>query len=113
MVRALATGEVALKDWGKLVGKEVFIALLLGTTMAAAVSVVAGIRAPEIVVVVALSMVCIVLVGSVFGLLLPFIFTRLKLDPAAASAPLITSVSDITGVIIYFSIATWYLSDTI
>lgn len=110
MVRALATGEVALKDWAKLVGREVFIALLLGTTMAAAVSLVAGVRAPEIVVVVAISMVCIVLVGSVFGLLLPFIFTRLKLDPAAASAPLITSISDISGVIIYFSIATWYLS---
>lgn len=110
MVRALATGEVALKDWAKLVGKEVFIALLLGITMAAAVSLVAGVRAPEIAVIVAVSMVCIVLVGSVFGLLLPFIFTRLKLDPAAASAPLITSVSDISGVIIYFSIATWYLS---
>lgn len=110
MVRALATGEVALKDWAKLVGKEVFIALLLGVTMAAAVSLVAGVRAPEIAAIVAVSMVCIVLVGSVFGLLLPFIFTRLKLDPAAASAPLITSVSDISGVIIYFSIATWYLS---
>lgn len=110
MVRALATGEVALKDWAKLVGKEVFIALLLGVTMAAAVSLVAGVRAPEIAVVVAVSMVCIVLVGSVFGLLLPFIFTRLRLDPAAASAPLITSISDISGVIIYFSIATWYLS---
>jgi magnesium transporter len=46
--------------------------------------------------------------GSLIGMLLPFIFTKLKLDPAAASAPLITSIADITGVMIYFTIASWY-----
>ncbi len=40
---------------------------------------------------------------------LPFLLTRLKLDPATASAPLITSLADIAGVMIYSSIATWYL----
>jgi magnesium transporter len=40
---------------------------------------------------------------------LPFLLTRLKLDPATASAPLVTSVADIGGVVIYFGIATWYL----
>jgi magnesium transporter len=53
-------------------------------------------------------MVIVVLVGSLIGLLLPFVFTKLKLDPATASAPLITSIADISGVIIYFSIASWY-----
>jgi magnesium transporter len=77
--------------------------------MAAAVSVVASYRAPEIMFVVALSMLLTVMVGSLIGLLLPFIFTRLKLDPATASAPLITSIADICGVLIYFSIASWYL----
>jgi magnesium transporter len=40
---------------------------------------------------------------------LPFLLTRFRLDPATASAPLITSLADISGVLIYFSIATWYL----
>jgi magnesium transporter len=47
--------------------------------------------------------------GSLIGILMPFIFTRLNLDPATASGPLITSLADICGVLIYFSIATWYL----
>ncbi|MDD3627543.1 MAG: magnesium transporter, partial [bacterium] len=40
---------------------------------------------------------------------LPFIFTYLKLDPATASAPLITCLADISGILIYFSLATWFL----
>ena len=109
MIRALATGDVELSDWLKLMGKELFVALLLGLTMALAVGLVASFRSPEIIVVVGLSMVFTVIIGSILGLSLPFIFTLLKFDPATASAPLITSLADISGVIIYFSIATWYL----
>lgn len=112
MIRALATGEVQMKDWFKLVGKEILVALLLGCTMALAVSLVASLQAPEIIGVVALTMVCVVLVGSLAGLLLPFIFTRFGVDPATASAPLITSIADISGVFIYFYIASWYLGLT-
>ncbi|NLM98718.1 MAG: magnesium transporter, partial [Campylobacteraceae bacterium] len=50
------------------------------------------------------------LTGSLIGLLLPFIFTKLKLDPATASAPLITSIADISGVVIYFSIASLFFN---
>lgn len=112
MVRSLATGETFLRDWLKLMLKEVPVALLLGATMALGVAAVAGFRAPEVVPVVTLTMVCIVLVSSLIGLSLPFIFTRLKIDAATASAPLITSVADIIGVLIYFSIATWYFNLT-
>jgi len=77
--------------------------------MAIGVSLIATFRAPDILVVVALTMVLTVMTGSLIGLLLPFIFTKLKLDPAAASAPLITSLADIIGVIIYFTVANWYL----
>jgi magnesium transporter len=48
--------------------------------------------------------------GSVLGMSLPFLLIRFRLDPATASAPLITSLADISGVLIYFSIARWYLS---
>ncbi|KAA3638680.1 MAG: magnesium transporter, partial [Proteobacteria bacterium] len=109
MVRSLATGEAYMKDWLKLLLKECQVALLLGITMAAGVAVIAGFRAPDIIPVVAITMVCIVLVGSLLGLSLPFLFTRLGMDPAAASAPLITSIADISGVLIYFSLANWYL----
>jgi len=76
--------------------------------MALAVAAVASFRAPEIVLVVAITMVLVVLNGSLIGLLLPFLFTKLKIDPATASAPLITSIADICGVLIYFSIASWF-----
>jgi magnesium transporter len=109
MIRALATGDVRAADWLRLVGKEVSVALLLGLTMAAGVAAIAAIRAPEVLVVVALTMTIIVLVGCLVGMSMPFLLTRFGRDPATASTPLITSIADISGVVIYFSIATWLL----
>jgi magnesium transporter len=109
MVRALATGDVRGRDWLRMLGKEIGVALLLGATMALGVAAISLYRAPEILPIVAITMTLIVLWGSTIGMLLPFILTRLGRDPAAASAPLITSIADISGVLIYFSIASWYL----
>jgi magnesium transporter len=109
VVRALATGDVRLGDWVRLLARELRVALLLGITMALGVAAIAAFRAPEVLVVVSLTMTIIVLVGSMIGLLLPLLLTRFGLDPATASAPLITSLADISGVLIYFSIAAWYL----
>ncbi|RRR36115.1 magnesium transporter, partial [Schaalia georgiae] len=107
MVRGMATGDVRTRDWAKLLGREVGVALALGLTMALAVSVVGIFRAgSEIALVVALSMVLIVTVGSLIGMILPFILQRFKLDPATASAPLVTSIADASGVLIYFALAT-------
>ncbi|MDR2234318.1 MAG: magnesium transporter, partial [Tannerella sp.] len=105
MIRALAVGDVQLKHWFRLLSKELIVSLLLGATMAIGVAFVANFRAPDVMMVVALTMVLVVIMGSIIGLLLPFIFTTFKLDPALASAPLITSLCDILGIIIYFSIA--------
>lgn len=109
MVRALATGDVHMKDWLTLLLKELRVALLLGATMALGVAAIAFYRAPEVLVVATTTMVIIVLWGSILGMSLPFLLTRFRFDPATASAPLITSLADISGVLIYFSIATWYL----
>lgn len=88
MVQGLATGDVRMRDWSKMIGREVLIAGLLGVSLAAAVSLIGIFRGgPEIALVVASSMVLIVIVGSVIGMSLPFLLSRLKLDPAAASAP--------------------------
>ncbi|HLV40514.1 magnesium transporter [Xanthomarina sp.] len=109
MIRYLALGEIQISDWYKLIGREVLVSFLLGVTMAASIAAVASFRAPEIILVVAIAMVLNVMLGSLIGMLLPFIFTKLKIDPATASAPLVTSLSDICGVLIYFSIAAKYL----
>jgi len=109
-VRALATGDVRAGDWTSMLGREVLVAGLLGLSMALAVSLIGVVRAgPEIALVVAASMVLIVVVGSVIGMSLPFILSRFNLDPATASAPLVTSIADATGVLIYFALATRFL----
>lgn len=110
MIRYLALDEIKISDWYKLLGREILVSFLLGLTMALSIAAVASFRAPDIIVVVAIAMVLNVMLGSLIGLLLPFIFTKLKIDPATASAPLVTSLSDICGVLIYFSIASYYFS---
>lgn len=106
MVRAIATGDVRTKDWGRMLGRETLVALLLGLTMAVAIYGIGAWRGGiEIAWVVSASMILIVLAGSLIGMTLPFVLTRLKLDPATASGPLVTSICDIVGVVIYFSIA--------
>lgn len=111
MVRALATGDVKLKDWLFLLGRESLVALCLGGTMAFAVSILGYIRGDAMVaLVLALSMMGIVLLGCLIGMSLPFILNRLKLDPASASAPLVTSICDATGVVVYLMIASQLLA---
>lgn len=106
MVRALATGDIQLKDWFKSLGREFYVALLLGIAMGIAVYGLGLYRGgAEIAMVVSISMVSVVLAGSMIGMSLPFLLSRLKLDPASASAPLITSIADLVGVLLYFYIA--------
>ncbi|RKG31687.1 magnesium transporter [Acinetobacter guerrae] len=112
MVRALATGDVVMKDWFKLLSRECLVALGLGITMAIAVAILGYIRGDAMVaLVLILSMIGIVLIGSIIGMSLPFILDKLGLDPASASAPLVTSICDATGVIIYLFIAAQLLSN--
>lgn len=114
MVRGLATGDVSAKDWFRLLGKEVLVAGALGLTMAVAVMMVGIFRAGiDIAIVVALTMIIVVLIGSLIGLGLPFLLNRFGCDPATASTPLITTIADVCGVLIYFGIASWYLQDVI
>jgi magnesium transporter len=77
--------------------------------MALGVSAISYFRAPEVMVVVAVTMTLSVIWGSIIGISLPFLLTRFGFDPATASARLITSLADISGVLIYFSIVSWYL----
>ncbi|MBP5979520.1 MAG: magnesium transporter [Halomonas sp.] len=113
MVRGMATGDVGVKDWSKMLGRELLVAGSLGLTMAIAVTPIGILRGGnEVAMIVALSMVTIVLFGSLIGMCLPFVLERFKVDPATASAPLVTTLIDATGVLIYFTIATSILSHT-
>ncbi|WP_355660599.1 magnesium transporter [Halomonas salifodinae] len=110
-VRGMATGDVGVKDWSKLLVRELLVAGSLGLTMALAVAPIGVMRGGEAVaMVVAFSMVTIVLFGSLLGMCLPFLLERLGWDPATASAPLVTTLIDASGVVIYFSIATAILT---
>ena len=110
MVRAIATGDAHLKDWFYLLGRESLVALCLGGTMAFAVSILGYIRGDEMVaLVLAISMMAIVILGCLIGMSLPFILNKLGLDPASASAPLVTSICDATGVVVYLFVASQLL----
>lgn len=114
MVRALATGDVQLKDWFKLWGKELAVALALGLSLALVVALVGFYHGGiEIAAIIAISMVAVVVFGSMMGMVMPFILTRFSLDPATASVPLITSIADIGGILIYLTTATVLLQSTI
>jgi magnesium transporter len=114
MVRALATGDVAASDWLKMWGKELSVAVMLGLTMAAMVAAIGVWRGGadtgyELALVVGLAMFAVVIMGGMIGVLLPFLLQRFNLDPATASTPLITSVADVGGILIYFWIASMVL----
>jgi len=110
MVRALAMGDVSPRDWGRVVVRETALALALGATMGAAVWAVVAYRTGlEIGIVAGVSMVIVVLVACLVGILIPFTLSRFGLDPAAASSPFVTSVADILGVLVYFSMARWVM----
>lgn len=106
LVRALATGDVTAGDRWRLLGREFILSSLLGVAMAVTVFLLGWWREGlGLATVVAGSMVAAVVASSLMGIALPFVLLRLKLDPATASVPLITSLADITGLLIYFSFA--------
>jgi len=107
VIRALALGTVKMKDWVYLLGREFIVAGALGLVMGLGISLMGFIRGGSVLIaqVVVLAMFVNVVVGSTIGILLPFIFTKLKKDPATASTPLITTLADIIGTGIYLFIA--------
>lgn len=111
MVRGLGTGEVNIRDWAGLLGRELLISCVLGLTMAIAISPISYMRGSlDIAYAVAISMVVIVMVGSLLGMSLPFLLNRFGLDPATASGPLVSTLCDSCGVLIFFTVASIVIS---
>jgi magnesium transporter len=110
VIRSMALGEVRLIDYVRVAWRELRVSLLLGLSMSVAVFFLGWWRSGlPIGIVAATSMAFIVVIGSLVGMSLPFILRKLKQDPAAASAPLVTSIADILGVLIYLGIASLLL----
>jgi magnesium transporter len=115
VIRAIALGEVRLRDWWRVLRREVGaglgLGLILGTIGLArillwqAIGGTYGVHFMRIALTVAFSLVGVVLWGSVAGSMLPFILRRVGFDPASASAPLVATLVDVTGLVIYFTIA--------
>ena len=107
LTRALAVGDVGFHDLLRVLRKELGVALILGIVMAVATSIRAWTLSvePQIGSVVAATAACIVVWAAAVAAMLPLILRRLGVDPAVVSAPLITTLVDGTGLIIYFSIA--------
>jgi magnesium transporter len=110
IIRALSTGDVELAEWSRALLREVGIGLFLGFTLGVLGMGLGIFRGGwELGLVVFLTMISMLLVTNLLGMSLPFIFGKFRIDPAVASGPLVTSVADIIGLTIYFSIASWLL----
>jgi magnesium transporter len=115
VIRAMALGEVRLRDWWRVVRREIVTGLGLGVILATIGLIrillwqglfhAYGEHYVLLASAVALSLIGVVLWGSVAGSLLPFVLRAVGLDPASASAPLVATLVDVTGLVIYFTVA--------
>jgi len=106
MIRGLVTGDLTIGRWARTLAKEAAIGGLLGLLMGAAAGVLGFYRGGyELGLVVGLTMVILAVLSNLVGTALPFAFHRLRIDPAVASGPLITTVADTVGLVVYFTIA--------
>jgi magnesium transporter len=123
VIRAMALGEVRLRDWWRVMRREIMSGLGLGAILASLgiVRILAwewlfhtyGPYHLLIALAVAVSLIGVVLWGTLVGSMLPFLLRRLGLDPATASAPFVATLVDVTGLIIYFSAARALLTGTL
>lgn len=123
IIRALATRDIELRDWARVFRRELFSGFALGAVLA----IIGFSRiffSPNresiftehygmLGFAVGLSIVCVVCFGSLVGAMLPFILSKLKLDPAVCSAPFVATCVDVTGIIIYFTVAQAVLSGSL
>ncbi|MGZ8509319.1 MAG: magnesium transporter [Chitinophagaceae bacterium] len=124
IIQAMALGEVSILDWWRIMRREIFSGLMLGFTLCLlGISVIStwniispdtfGVHYLRIAFTVGLSLMGIVLWGSLMGSMLPLILKKLGADPAASSTPFVATLVDVTGLLIYFSVAFMMLSGSL
>ncbi|KYG01127.1 Mg2+ transporter MgtE [Sorangium cellulosum] len=123
IIRAMALGEVTIKDWWRIVRRELTAGLSLGVILATiglvrilvwqAIFHTYGEHYREVAATVAISLIGIVTWGTLAGSMLPFVIRRLGFDPASASAPFVATLVDVSGLVIYFNVAQIVLQGTL
>jgi magnesium transporter len=123
VIRAMALGEVRLRDWWRVVRREFATGLALGSILGVIglVRIVIwqsyghlyGEHYLLVGLTVGLSLLGVVLWGTIAGSVLPFLLRAAGLDPASASAPFVATLVDVTGLLIYFTLATMLLTGTL
>jgi magnesium transporter len=115
IIQAMALGDVKLRDWFRVIRRELVSGLALGVILGA-IGVVRillwqkifgtyGAQAPILALTIFCALIGVVAFGTIAGSMLPFILRRLGLNPASASAPFVATLVDVTGLVIYFTIA--------
>src|SRR5262249_46386612 len=123
IIRALALGEIKLRDWWRVMRREILAGVLLGALLGSIGFVriatwhtlwnIYGRHWALVGLTVACSLVGVVLWGVLTGSMLPFLLKRLGFDPATSSAPFVATLVDVTGLVIYFSVALLILRGTL
>jgi len=123
IIRAMAVGEVMLRDWWKVMRREVLSGLTLGTILGAIGFLriaawstffhIYGPHWPLIGLTIFFSLIGVVMWGTLSGSMLPFALRRVGFDPAVASAPFVATLVDVTGLVIYFVVALLILRGTL
>ncbi len=119
VIRAMAVQEIHMRDWYRVLGRELMTGILLGCILGGiALARIylfpdEGISAEQILhisITVSIAVICVVVFGTMVGCMLPFALRLCGFDPAFSSAPLVATILDLMGVIIYFSVAKFILS---
>jgi magnesium transporter len=123
VIRAMALGEVRLRDWWRVTRRELAAGLVLGTVLGTigflritlwhAITGIYGEHYLLVALTVFVSLIGVVTFGTITGSILPFILRRLGFDPASASAPFVATLVDVTGLVIYFTMASLILRGTL
>ena len=105
VITALTTGDIKLTDWFRVVMRELLMGLLLGGLLGLVFLPVGWAFERDALVVVPLTLVLVVLCGTLVGSALPLIFQRLGQDPALMSNPFVAGIIDIVGIVVYVNVA--------
>lgn len=128
IIQAMALGEVTVKEWWKVIRRELFSGLMLGSILGVigflriavwsflmqhgVMENIYGEHWILLGITVGISLIGVVLWGSLMGSMLPILLKRLGADPASSSAPFVATLVDVTGLIIFFNVALWVLTGT-
>jgi len=112
VIRGMALKEIKQKDWWRILLRELLIGAMLGIVLALAVVLRAVFvtRTTQVILAVSTALFAVVVASNIIGALLPFIAKSLKIDPAIMAGPLLTTIVDLLGIAIYFSIANFMFS---